>query len=131
MIRKHGKELITGYDNVFRMNIEIIIKSGRRNIFTMRHVRKSCLFWTRNPKIQHRIWITIVKNDVPHYPLSIDEARSILFDVDELIELKGSDLKPGSHKLAAHLMVSWGRHYYIQPTKLTGKSKIINVICEQ
>ncbi len=119
------------YDNVFRINIEIIIKSGRRNIFRTRHIRKAVLFWTRNPKIQYRIWITIIRNDIPLYPLSVDEARSILFDVDELIELKGSELKLGSHMLAAQIMVSWGKHNYTPPTKLTGKSKIITIKCVQ
>ena len=101
------------YDNVFRINIEVVIKSGRRNILAVRYFRKAILFWTRNPKIQYRIWVTIIKDDIPFYPISVEEARSLLFDVDEILELKSDDLRLGNNKLA-HISLFHGENIIIQ-----------------
>jgi hypothetical protein len=91
-------------------------------------VRKAALFWTRNPKIQYRIWVTIVKDDTPFYPLTIEEAQSLLFDVNKVIELSGSDLDSGEHKLYAEIRVSWGKHDYTDPTEIKGRSNEIELM---
>src|SRR3712207_9395693 len=92
------------------MKIEIDLKSGRRRIALIKLVRKAALFWTRNPKIPYRIWVSIVKDDTPFYPLTEEEAKSLLFDVNKVIELKGSDFNSGAHRLYTDIKVSWGKH---------------------
>ena len=57
------------------------------------YVRKAILFWTRKPKIDHRIWITIVKDERPYYPLEEEEARNLLFDFQKNIEIESSKLE--------------------------------------
>jgi hypothetical protein len=110
------------------MKIEIDLKSGRRRIALIKLVRKAALFWTRNPKIPHRIWVSIVKDDTPSYPLTEEEAKSLLFDVNKVIELKGSDFNSGTHKLYTDIKVSWGKHVYTEPNEIKGRSNDIELV---
>jgi hypothetical protein len=127
--QKNWERAYNKHDNGFRMTIEVDLKSGRRTIVPIKFVRKASLFWTRNPKIPYRIWVSIVKDDTPHYPLSEEEARSLLFDVNEVIELSGSHhLDSGTHKLYTDIRVSWGKHQYTQPTEIKGRSNDIELM---
>ena len=110
------------------MMIEIDLKSGRRRIALIKLVRKAALFWTRNPKIPYRIWVSIVKDDTPFYPLTEEDAKSQLFDVNKVIELSGSDLSSGTHKLYADIRVSWGKHVYTQPNQIKGRSHDVELM---
>jgi hypothetical protein len=118
------------HDNDFRMGIKLLLKSGRKPFIITNFTRKAALFWTRNPKIPHTIWVSIIKDDMSFYPLSVEEAKSLLFDVDKIIELNDNELKPGIHKLSADIKVSWGRHIYATPTEICGKSNIVEIIVE-
>ena len=80
------------FDNTFRITIKVDLKSKNKVIYSVKFVRKAVFFWTRNPKIQHRIWIFIVKDDTPFYPESEEEAKSLLFDIDKVVELKISSI---------------------------------------
>ncbi len=126
--QKNWERAYNKHDNGFRMTIEVDIKSGRKTIMPIKFVRKAALFWTRNPKIPYRIWVSIVKDDTPFYPLAVEEARSLLFDVNKVIELNGSDLDSGTHKLHAEINVSWGKHEYTEPTKISGRSNEIELM---
>lgn len=126
--QKNWERAYNKHDNGFRMNIKIEIKSGRKTITQSNFVRKAVLFWTRNPKIPYRIWISIVKDDAPVYPLTIEEAESMLFDVNKVIELSGSDLELGTNKLHAKINVRWGKHEYIDPLEINGNSNEIELI---
>ncbi|HYX72098.1 MAG TPA: hypothetical protein VE732_04950, partial [Nitrososphaera sp.] len=104
------------------------LKSGRRRIEPIKLGRKAALFWTRNPKIPYRIWVSIVKDDTTFYPLTEEEAKSLLFDVNKIIELRGSDLNSGTHKLYTDIRVSWGKHVYTQPNEIKGRSNDIELV---
>jgi hypothetical protein len=116
------------HDNGFLMKIEVDLKSGRRRIALIKLVRKAALFWTRNPKIPYRIWVTIIKDDTPFYPLTEEEAKSLLFDVNKVIDLKGSDFDSGIHKIYTDIKVSWGKHVYTEPNEIRGKSNDIELM---
>ena len=126
--QKNWERAYNKHDNTFRMTIEVDLKSGRRTIMPIKFVRKASLFWTRNPKIPYRIWVSIVKDDTPFYPLSEEEARSLLFDVNKVIELTFSHLDSGIHELYTDIRVSWGKHEYTQPTEIKGRSNIIKLM---
>jgi hypothetical protein len=127
--QKNWERAYNKHDNTFRMTIEVDLKSGRRTIVPIKFVRKASLFWTRNPKITYRIWVSIVKEDTPFYPLSEEEARSLLFDVNKVIELTGSHLDSGgTHTLYADIRVSWGKHQYTEPTEIRGRSNDIKLM---
>ena len=126
--QKNWERAYNKHDNGFRMTIEVDLKSGRRTIVPVKFVRKAALFWTRNPKIPHRIWVSIVKDETPYYPLAIEEAKSLLFDVNKVIELNGSDLASGIHKLHAEIRVSWGKHEYTEPTEIKGRSNEVELM---
>ena len=110
------------FDNTFRITINVDLKSKNKVIYSVKLVRKAVFFWTRNPKIQHRIWIFIVKDDTPFYPESEEEAKSLLFDIDKVVELKLSSITDNVSTLYANVIVSWGKHNFTEPTKLVGKS---------
>jgi hypothetical protein len=126
--QKNWERAYNKHDNGFRMTIEVDVKSGRKTVTELKFVRKEALFWTRNPKIPHRIWVSIVKDETPFYPLTIEEAQSLLFDVNKVIELSGSDLNSGSHKLHAEITVSWGKHDFTEPTEIKGKSNELDLM---
>lgn len=126
--QKNWERAYNKHDNGFRMTIEIDVKSGRKLVLPLKFVRKAALFWTRNPKIEHRIWVSIVKDDTPYYPLTVEEAHSLLFDVNKVIELSGNDLESGSHKLHADIRVSWGKHGYTEPNEIKARSNEIDLM---
>jgi hypothetical protein len=126
--QKNWERAYNKHDKGFLMKIEIDLKSDRRRIALIKLVRKAALFWTRNPKIPYRIWVSIVKDDTPFYPLTEEEAKSLLFDVNKVIELKGSDFNSGAHRLYTDIKVSWGKHVYTQPNEIKGRSNYIELM---
>jgi hypothetical protein len=126
--QKNWERAYNKHDNGFRMTIEVDIKSGRKIVMPLKFVRKAALFWTRNPKIPFRIWVSIVKDDAPFYPLEEEEALSLLFDVNKVIVLSGKDLDSGTQKLYADIRVSWGKHDYTEPTEIKGKSNEVELV---
>jgi hypothetical protein len=126
--QKNWERAYNKHDKGFLMKIEIDLKSDRRSIALIKLVRKAALFWTRNPKIPYRIWVSIVKDDTPFYPLTEEEAKSLLFDVNKVIELKGSDFNSGAHRLYTDIKVSWGKHVYTQPNEIKGRSNYIELM---
>lgn len=110
------------FDNTFRIMIDADIKVGKKKIHSVKFLRKAIFFWARNPKIQHRIWVSIVKDDSPFYPLSEQESRSLLFDVNKIIEFSISDLNQGIYNFHADVRVSWGKHNFTGALKLEGIS---------
>lgn len=113
------------HDNSFRLKIRIAVKINNQTILTKEYVRKAVLFWTRNPKVPFRIWIFIVQEDVPLYPLSVEEAQSLMFDVSKTLEVNG-DQKGRSRDgdIHAEIRVSWGRHDFTEPVDISAKSNL-------
>jgi hypothetical protein len=127
--QKNWERAYNRHDNIFRIKIEITLKSSRKKIFRSENVRKASLFWTRNPKLPYRIWILIIKDDTPFYPSSVEEAKSLLFDVEKIIELKANNLEPRNQNVYASIKVSWGKHYYTQPCELSIESNKVELTC--
>ncbi|AIF83023.1 hypothetical protein NTE_00947 [Candidatus Nitrososphaera evergladensis SR1] len=125
--QKNWEKAYNKHDNGFRMTIEVDIKSGRKTVMPLKFVRKAALFWTRNPKIPHRIWVSVVKDETPFYPLSEEEARLLLFDVNKVIELSGTELASGAHRLSADIRVYWGKHDYTEPVEISAKSNEVEL----
>ena len=128
LVMKFGGTAINSADKV--RHIASLIKSqkekGNNEI-----VRKAIMFWTRNPKITNRIWISVIKDDMLIYPKTVEEARSFLFDVNKIIELNVENLDSGVHKLFADVEVTWGKHTYTGPTVIAAKSNVIEVTCRK
>jgi hypothetical protein len=118
------------HDNVFRLSIEVTVKAGRAKLLLTRLTRKAALFWTRNPKITSRIWVYITSDDTPFYPHSVEEARSLLFDIDRRIHVDSSNLGVGNHLLCAHVNASWESHHYTERSEITAVSNTIKVDIE-
>lgn len=126
--QKNWERAYNIHDNVFRITIEISLKDGRKAVLQNKFVRKAILFWTRSPKIPFRIWVSIIKDDTPFYPTTVEEAKSLLFDINQLIELNGDHLERGSHEFSTDIKVSWGKHFYTNPTVITGRSNAVSII---
>src|SRR6188472_1444604 len=127
--QKNWERAYNKHDNAFRMTIEVCLKSGRKTILLLKFIRKAVMFWTRNPKVPHRIWVSIIKDDQPFYPLTVGEAKSLLFDVKKVIEVNGNDLTSGRHNLVANIKVRWGKHIYTKPTEISADSNTTEVTC--
>jgi len=125
--QKNWERAYNKHDNAFRMTIEVDLKSGRKTILPLKFIRKAILFWTRSPRIPYRIWVSIIKDDIPFYPLTVEEARSLLFDVNKVIEVNGNDLNSGSNYLVTNIRVRWGKHNYTEPTTISARSNVIEV----
>lgn len=115
------------HDTVFRMSIAIALKVERTKIFLTKITRKAPMFWTRSPKIPFRIWLSIIRDNTPFYPVTIEEAKSLLLDVNKIIEIDTNNLDRGNHRMYADINVSWGRHHYTEAEEITNVSNIIDV----
>ena len=94
--------------------------------------RKAAIFWTRNPKLvnpmkDRRIWVQVAKNFEPFIRLSDEEVRQELFDFNEKIIIKASDLGPGKHKIGAEVFASWQKHDYTESDSIKSNSKEIEI----
>ncbi len=122
--QKNWEKAYNKQDNVLRITIKLDIKNNGQIIESKKLLRKAILFWTRNPKIQHRIWITIVKDDSPYYPLEEEEAKNLLFDFQKEIEIESNKLRVGKNKISATINLSWGKHDYIEKNEIIKESNI-------
>lgn len=125
--QKNWERAYDKHDNGFRLTISLDLKVGRNTVDKSKFVRKAALFWTRNPKLSHRVWVSIIKDETPHYPLTIEEAKSLLFDVTKTMELDSNKLKEGKNEIYVSIKVSWGKHLYTDPIELHRKTKAVIV----
>lgn len=123
-IQKNWEKAYNKYDNILRLVIKLDIKCNGQIIDSKKLIRKAILFWTRNPKITHRIWITIVKDESPFFPLEEEEAKNLLFDFQKDLEISPSKLKKGKNKISVVINVSWGRHDYIEKDEITKETNM-------
>lgn len=125
--QKNWERAYDKHDNGFRLTISLDLKVGRNTVYKAKIVRKAVLFWTRNPKLPYRVWVSIIKDETPHYPLTIEEAISLLFDVTKTMDLDSNKLKEGENEIKVSINVSWGKHLYTDPVKLHGETKVVKV----
>jgi hypothetical protein len=125
--QKNWERAYDKHDNGFRLTVLLELRVCRKTVDNIKIVRKAVLFWTRNPKLSYRVWISIIKEETPYYPLTIEEAKSLLFDVTKTIELDSNLLKKGDNHIQISINVSWGKHLYTDRSELSGKTKFVNV----
>lgn len=127
------------HDNVFRVKYIIRIQTGsvkKRDIVEpIKLVRKASFYWSRNPKMpplppSKKIWAMIVLDDRPNLPESVEQAKSLIFDVRRPIQLIGSSIGKGKHKLFAYVSASWEKHTFTEPMEVDAKSNEIEIICD-
>jgi hypothetical protein len=113
-------------DNLFKLKYGIKLLSGgiRKHELgkPIESYRKASIFWTRNPKLvnpmkEKRIWVQVAKNFEPFIRLTEEEVRQELFDFNEKIIFKASELGRGNHKIEAEVYVEWQKHDYTEPFK--------------
>jgi len=125
--QKNWERAYDKHDNGFRLTVQLELRVCRKTVDSIKFVRKAVLFWTRNPKISYRIWISIIKEETPYYPLAIEEAKSLLFDVTKSIVLDSNLLKKGENHIQISIKVSWGKHLYTERSELWEETKFVNV----
>ena len=111
------------FDNQFKLKYGIKLVSGglrKHNVGKpIDTYRKASIFWTRNPKLvnpmkERKIWVQIAKNFEPFIRLTVEDVQKELFDFDESIIFKASELGSGKHKVGVEVFVSWNKHEYIE-----------------
>jgi hypothetical protein len=110
------------HDNLFRIKIDIDLKSGSKKLVNNGTFRKASLFWARNPKVPYRIWVLIIKDDTTFYPSTVEEAQSSLFNVEKELTVNASHFNVGEQEVHAQIRVWWGEHYYISTCELNSKT---------
>jgi len=132
---KNWTESYNKYDNLFKLKYGIKLTSGgfrKHDLKTVDTYRKASLFWTRNPKLvnpmkEKRVWVQVAKNFEPIIRLTEDEVRQELFDFEEKLTFKASDLGSGKHKIGAEVFASWQKHHYTEPDNVKSSSKEIEI----
>ena len=111
------------FDNQFKLKYGIKLVSGgirKHNVGKpINTYRKASIFWTRNPKLvnpmkEKKIWVQVAKNFEPFIRLTVEDTQKELFNFDESIIFKASELGSGKHKVGAEVFVSWNKHEYIE-----------------
>ena len=126
--QKNWERAYDKHDNGFRLTVLLELKVCKKTVENIKFVRKAVLFWTRNPKLSYRVWISIINEETPYYPLTIEEAKSLLFDITKNIILDSKMLKKGENNIQISIRVSWGRHLYTEPSELRAESEFVKVI---
>lgn len=125
--QKNWERAYDKHDNAFRLSVYLDVRAAGKSVNKIKFVRKAVLFWTRNPKLSYRVWISIIKDETPYYPLTIEEAKSLLFDVTKTIELQSNNLVKGENEIKIDITVSWGRHIYTEPVELHAQTETLKV----
>jgi len=124
-------------DNLFKMKYGIRVTSGgfrKRELGTpVDSYRKASIFWTRNPKLvnpmkEKRVWVQVAKNFVPYVRLTEEEVRQELFDFDEELKFKASELGRGRHRVGAEASASWQKHEYIDAGSAKKSANEIEIV---
>ena len=111
------------FDNQFKLKYGIKLVSGgirKHNVGKpIDAYRKASIFWTRNPKLvnpmkERKIWVQVAKNFEPFIRLTVEDTQKELFDFDESVIFKASELGSGKHKIGVEVFVSWNNHEYIE-----------------
>ena len=133
---KNWTEAYNKYDNSFKMKYGIKLQSGGFKKHTLGKeidtYRKASIFWTRNPKLVNpmkdkRVWVQVAKNFKPIIRLSEEEVKQELFDFDEKVTFKASELGSGTHKISAEAFASWQKHDFTDSGNAKNHSKEIEI----
>lgn len=132
---KNWTESYNKYDNLFKLKYGIKLASGgfrKHELKSVDTYRKASLFWTRNPKLvnpmkEKRVWVQVAKNFEPIIRLTEDEVRQELFDFEEKLTFKASELGVGKHKIGAEVYASWQKHHYTEPDNVKSSAKEIEI----
>ena len=123
-------------DNMFKLKYGVkLLAGGLRKHEIGKPIdtyRKASIFWTRNPKLvnpmkERRIWVQVAKNFEPFIRLTEEDVRHELFDFEENITFKASELGSGKHKVGAEAYISWQKHDYTEPFSTKSHSKEIEI----
>jgi len=119
-------------DKLVRLMMESTVSAGKRLATTGKEVRRARFYWSRDPDLPYRVWAAIVHEDggAPIIPVSVEDARSKLFDVVKRFDVPAKSLGKGTRRLVASVSVAWGRRTYIEKGKTSGKSKAVEVKIE-
>ncbi|MDC8437489.1 MAG: hypothetical protein LV468_00635 [Candidatus Nitrosotenuis sp.] len=132
---KNWTESYNKYDNLFKLKYGVKLFSGgfrKKELKEIDTYRKASIFWTRNPKLvnpmkEKRVWVQVAKNFEPFIRLTEDEVRAELFDFDEKLTFKASELGAGKHKIAAEVYSSWQKHHFTETGDAKSVSKEIEI----
>jgi hypothetical protein len=126
------------HDTAFLIKYVIRIQAGslkkRDVVEPVKFVRKASFYWSRNPKLpppppEKKIWAMVVVDDAPNLPDTVEDAKALLLDVNQSIELMGSNIGRGTQKLIAYVTASWGRHPYTEPIEIEARSNEVEIVC--
>ncbi|HYB07291.1 MAG TPA: hypothetical protein VEB87_03945 [Nitrososphaerales archaeon] len=118
------------FDKILRLTIRLrLSEQGGMRARTLaevkKEVRKASFYWSRDPDLPYRIWAMIVPEDggPPKIPVSVEDAKSKMLDVEKEFRIPASSLGQGRHRLVADATGKWGRRSFIEKGEANSKSK--------
>ncbi|HIH45580.1 MAG TPA: hypothetical protein HA292_00610 [Candidatus Nitrosotenuis sp.] len=132
---KNWTESYNKYDNLFKLKYGIKATSGgfrKKELKDIDTYRKASFFWTRNPKLvnpmkEKRVWVQVAKNFEPFIKLTEEEVKAELFDFNEKVTFKASEIGSGKHKISVDVWSSWQKHLWTDSGDVKGSSKEIEI----
>lgn len=124
------------FDKILRLTLRVSVKEkagllAKRIAGTGKEVRKASFYWSRDPDLPYRIWAMIVPEDggPPKIPRNVDDAKSMMLDVEKTFEVSAAQLGAGRHRLTADGSVKWPRKSFIEQgsVKLESKEVVIDI----
>ncbi len=94
-------------------------------------VRRASFFWTRNPELPYRVWVTIATEfETILYPKTQEEAQDMLFNMTRTFEIPAQTLGKGQHSLQARVRAKWGKHVFTERGEASGKTPLLKISVE-
>ncbi len=125
------------FDKILRLTLRVGLHvrgglRGRKLAEAQKEVRKASFYWSRDPDLPYRIWAMIVPEDggPPKIPISVEDAKSKMLDIDKEFNIPASSLGQGRHELVAEVSGKWGRKSFIEKGVVNSKSKTLVVEVE-
>lgn len=109
------------FDKLLRLTIKLSV-GVKRGPFTKglseikKEVRKASFYWSRDPDLPYRIWAMVIPEDggPPIIPVSVEDAKSKMLDVEKTMKFPATSLGKGRHKLVGSVSAKWGRRSFIE-----------------
>jgi hypothetical protein len=118
------------FDKILRLTMKVSLGQvrsfgDRKLVKAKKEVRKASFYWSRDPDLPYRIWAMIVPEDggPPKIPRSVEDAKSLMLDVEKEFRLPASSLGVGAHNLIANVAARWGRRSFIEKGEVKSRSK--------
>jgi len=118
------------FDKILRLTLRMSVgvqrmPRNRKVSEIKKEVRRASFYWSRDPDLPYRIWAMIVPEDggPPQIPLSVEDAKAKMLDVEKFLKFPAASVGRGTHHLVGDVHAKWGRRSFIEKGEVARRSK--------